>query len=991
VFGIVSKCGTAWFRVTLTPRSAFALLYDLIELCHKYLQGYTVPAKMATPAPPPYQVQMPENFSFRPDDWPKWKRRFERFREASGLSKQEAESQINTLIYCMGDEADDILSSLALKDDEAKVYKTVVAKFDGYFIPKRNIIFERAKFHKRSQKEGEQVDSFFTDLYKLAETCEFGTLKDDMIRDRIVVGILDGSLSEKMQLDDKLTLQKAMTMARSKETVRGQQKVIRSDSSSCDVSKVQAKKNGPAREFKPRFEKPAWVKGKQKRGSKPRPEYAQAQSSQCHRCGKSPAHSKIKCPAKAAECHKCHFVGHYEKMCRSDKVKSVGEVGESLDSDSLFLGEVNSPDSKLQWVSSVKIGDTTLNWKIDTGADVSCIPAEVYTRNKHKLGHLIKSDKKLFGAGGNELRVKGVIPAQLEKKKHTVDNLVYVVQGLRNPLLGRPAIQALKLVSVVESVEQIDQVPEDIKAQYPELFSGLGKMGSEYTIKLKEDAKPYSINTPRRIPIPLLKRTKAELKRMKGLGVITEVTEPTEWAAGMVVVPKANGSVRICVDLTQLNQSVCRERHQMPSVEYTLSQLRGAKVFTKLDANSGFWQIPLNQASSNLTCFMTPWGRFRFNRLPYGISSGPELFQRRMEEILEGLEGVVVEIDDILVYGENQHEHDLRLHAVLQRLVKAGVTLNGPKCEFSKEKLLYLAHILDGNGITADPRKVNAIQEMEEPKDVPELRRFLGMINYLGRFIPDLASKTEPLRSLMNKKNSWVWDSAQKHAFQSLKEELISPPVLAHYDPDKETIISADASSYGLGGCLLQVQSNKEKRPVAYASRALNETEQRYAQIEKEALASTWACERFSDYVLGKTFTLETDHKPLVPLLGGGKSLDQLPARVQRFKLRLMKYSFVVKHVPGKELFVADALSRAPVDRGLSASEAALCSETDAFVNAMFSDLPATDKRLREIREKQWQDEVCVELFKYVEKGWPDRPFIKNCVKPYYPVAGEIT
>ena len=212
--------------------------------------------------------------------------------------------------------------------------------------------------------------------------------------------------------------------------------------------------------------------------------------------------------------------------------------------------------------------------------------------------------------------------------------------------------------------------------QFPSLFQGLGKLQGQYSIKLQEGAKPYALTTPLRVPIPLMKPVKEELERMEKMGVISRISEPTDWCAGIVVVPKANGKVRICVDLTHLNNSVCRERHPLPAVEQTMAQLAGAKIFSKLDANSGFWQIPLTQESIPLTTFITPFGRFCFHRLPFGITSAPEHFQRRMQEIVGDIEGVVCLIDDILVHGCAQEEHDERLLRVLCRLQKEGLTLN---------------------------------------------------------------------------------------------------------------------------------------------------------------------------------------------------------------------------------------------------------------------------------------------------------------------------
>jgi hypothetical protein len=205
---------------------------------------------------------------------------------------------------------------------------------------------------------------------------------------------------------------------------------------------------------------------------------------------------------------------------------------------------------------------------------------------------------------------------------------------------------------------------------------------------------------------------KAELMRMEQAGVISRVTKPTDWCAGMVVVPKINKAVRICVDLTKLNRCVKRERHLLPTVEQALAQLTDAAVFSKLDANSGFWQIPLAADSALLTTFITPFGRFCFHRLPFGITSAPEHFQRRMSEILEGLEGVICNIDDTLIYAKTQEEHDIRLKAALKRLQEAGVTLNKEKCQFSVSEITFLGHIINKQGIRPDPTKLEAINQM---------------------------------------------------------------------------------------------------------------------------------------------------------------------------------------------------------------------------------------------------------------------------------------
>ncbi len=553
---------------------------------------------------------------------------------------------------------------------------------------------------------------------------------------------------------------------------------------------------------------------------------------------------------------------------------------------------------------------------------------------------------------------------------------------LTKPLLGLPAIKALTLVKRVHTV----QVGEDIIKGYPTVFKGLGKLTAPYKIELKPGATPYALSAPRRVPLPLLDKVRTELDRMEAMGVISKVTQPTSWCAGLVVVPKPKSKerLRLCVDLTHLNEWVKRERHILPNVDHSLAMLTGAKIFTKLDATSGFWQIPLTEDSALLTTFITPFGRYCFNRLPFGISSAPEHFQRRMTQILEGCEGVVCHADDILVYGKDQTEYDTRLHQVLMRLSKEGLTLNKEKCEFAKSKLMFLGHSLSTEGAKPDPGKVKAILDMPEPTCVADVRRVMGMANYLGKFLPHLSTYTQPLTILQSEKTEWCWGTPQRKAFQKLKSELSSPRVLAVYSPYAETRVSADASSFGIGAVLIQKQPESEDwKLVVFISRQLSDAEKHYAQIEKEALAATWACERLQSYLLGMSFTIETDHKPLVPLLSS-KALDELPPRVLRFRLRLLKFTYNMVHMPEKQLITADTLSRAPVGHTATQEEEELEADVQIFVDSIRQSLPATEARLQQLAEKQKDDPVCSTLRQYCQTKWPDRAHLPPDIGPYW-------
>ncbi|XP_061132648.1 uncharacterized protein K02A2.6-like [Syngnathus typhle] len=920
-----------------------------------------------------YQVMPPEKFTFKAEDWPKWIKRFERFRIASGLETQAEENQVNALIYSMGEEAEDILVSLHLTPEQMSEYCRVTQRLDAHFVARRNIIFERAKFNQRQQEIGESADSFITALHCLAEHCGYGQLHDEMVRDRLVVGLRDKRLSELLQLDPELTLEKAVTKAKQSEMVKKQQEMLKTnfkgDVVNTHLDSVRIKPQGGAR---PKQNKMQWKPGF---STKAKP---------CTRCGDTKGHAYQQCPAKDASCNNCKKKGHFARMCRSTKMYEVNlERLEDFSSEDIsFLGSL-ACESSDPWMTEIEMDKSNAVFKIDTGADVTAVPAGMYVKGQFK--ELKQTRKVLMGPGRSQLKVKGKFSATLKRRDKSIMEDIYVVEGLSAALLSRQAATALQLVARLDTATLDNK--ETIKQEFPELFTGLGIMKGEYHIVLKPEAQPFSVSTPRRISIPLLPKVKEELSRMEQQGVISKVEQPTEWCAPMVVVPKpARDRVRICSDLTQLNKSVLRERHQLPSVENTLGQLSGAKVFSKLDANAGFWQIPLSKDSSLLTTFITPFGRYCYNRLCFGLSSAPEHFQKRMQQILEGLEGVVCQMDDVLIWGVDQIEHDKRLREALTRLRDAGVTLND-KCEFSKTKIKFLGQIIQATGVSPDPEKLNAVKAMKEPTNISEVRRFLGMANHLGKFLPHLAEKTRPLRDLLRKTNMWSWGPQQIQAFESIKIDLTTPPGLALYDPSADTLVSADSSSYGLGAVLLQKTSSMDWKPVAYASRALSTTEQRYAQIEKEALATTWACERFAEFLIGKDFHIQTDHKPLVPLLGA-RNLDELPPRIQRLKMRLMRFSFTISHVAGKEIATADVLSRAPVT---SSEDRLREEEINLYADAVVDSLPATEKRLKEIQSHQDKDDILRQLKQFCVSGWPDKFSIEKTFMPYFPFAGELT
>ncbi|XP_021341363.1 uncharacterized protein K02A2.6-like [Mizuhopecten yessoensis] len=515
---------------------------------------------------------------------------------------------------------------------------------------------------------------------------------------------------------------------------------------------------------------------------------------------------------------------------------------------------------------------------------------------------------------------------------------------------------------------------KSVLSEYSDVFTGIGQFPGNCTIHINPDVQPV-VNPPRKVPIALRDKLKAELERMVQAEVIVEVNEPTPWVNSLVVVEKASGKLRVCLDPQGLNKAIRRPHYPMKTLEEILPDLSRARYFTKLDARSGYWALKL------LTTFNSPFGRYRFLRMPFGVQSAQNEFKCAIDSSYEGLTGVNAIVDDILVSGKTRQEHDENLRVVLDRTRSVGTKLNDDKLEVGVTSVCYCGHLLSETGLQPDPEKVAAVRDMKPPRDKGELVAILGMINYLAKFAPNLSQVTNPLRSLLPKDIEFVWESQQMEAFQNVKNLITQSPVLAYFDPDEPVTLKVDASKYSLGASLLQ-----HGKPVAYASKSLTPSEVQYAQIEKEMFAILYGCKRFHQYLYGRLIDVESDHKPLESILK--KPIGVAPARLQRMMLQLQKYNVSVRHVPGKQISVANALSR----KFVPDTYPELPEGMDVEVHTVVSNLPVSSRRMDEIRQHTMSDPQMATLTKIIQDGWPDQR--RDCplsIIEYWNLRDEMT
>jgi hypothetical protein len=551
---------------------------------------------------------------------------------------------------------------------------------------------------------------------------------------------------------------------------------------------------------------------------------------------------------------------------------------------------------------------------------------------------------------------------------------------MKSALPNKSILQNTKLTDIKSVV--------DLKRVYPEQFDSIVNFSGKAKLLLKDDAVPF-IDAPRKCPVHIRELLKSEIEKMVAMEVIKKVEEHTDWCSSLAYSTKKDGSLRICLDPQKLNDSLKRCPHKTPTVEELNPEFANAKVFSKLDAKTGYCSVHLEEESQLLTTFRTPFGRYCWRRLPFGLKVSQDIFQAKMDQIVESLPGVACIADDIVVHGKDERSHDENMIKLMNRATQRGLVFNSKKCFIKKDSISFFGNTYTAKGIQPDSAKISDIQNMPTPSNKEDLQRFLGMTNYLAQFIPRYADKAHTLRTLLKKDVPWTWDICYQKCFEELKQAISESACLKYYDTTLPVQIEVDASLKGLGVALVQ-----EGRPVAFGSKSLNECQSNYSNIEREMLAVVYGILRYHTFLYGRSFTVVTDHKPLVTICT--KPIHAAPPRLQRMLLKIQGYSYSIEYRPGADMVLADTLSRLPnpkndgeVELDLRVDTSELDFEDPEHMTIAVINFPLEKQQV--LREETARDPVLNELKSIVYQGWPDNiKQLPTDLRPYWAVRDEL-
>ena len=684
---------------------------------------------------PPAPVNLDSNPA---DSWRLFRQKWQNYATITQLQMQPAEYQVALFLHTIGDAALQIYNGFTFDtDDDSRSVADILAKFDNFAVGEINECYERFVFHNRNQQQNEPFEQFLTSIRVLVKSCNFcDACRSSTLRDRIILGVIDRDVQETLLKERNISLERTIDICRAAENAKSQCKAIRP----AEVNKIDKSRNVERRNNAP------WRRNQQRQHD---PHNPQANSPGCHYCG-GKHQSYETCPAKGQTCNFCLKPNHFEKVCRRKKqadrqVQQIDEDARNSSEEEYAWAICNSPKNKAARKSpmtAILINNINAKMMIDTGASVNVMDEATYDKIHRPPLMRHRGPRIMPYGGGTSLNVLGVCDVTLESKSSIQCHRFHVIKGAHGSLIGFTAAQELGLVNIVNTISS------DWEKEHPGLTKGIGKLKDvQVKLHIDESVRPVAI-TNRKIPFHMRPKIDDEEQRLLREDTIEKVPvgEPTPWVSPIVTPPKKDGSIRLCIDMREPNKAIMRERHNMPTLDELIHDLNGATVFSKLDLSSGYHQLELHPSSRYITTFRTHNGLYRYKRLNFGISSASEIFQEHIRKVISHIAPTKNISDDIIIYGKGENAqamHDRALAETLDALHTNGLTLNLDKCKVNMTSIEYYGMIFSKTGVSPDPKKVQALKELPPPSNVATLRSFLGMMNYLSRFIKDFSIVSE--------------------------------------------------------------------------------------------------------------------------------------------------------------------------------------------------------------------------------------------------------
>lgn len=899
--------------------------------------------------------------TFDPDSM-KWNRWVQKLEGDFQLFKTEENEKAHYLLhYCGHDGYDKVCDDIAPESPYSKTYEQIKAILEKNYNTDPVEIMEVFNFHNRKQNEGESIQDFMAALRKLSVNCSFGIYKDIALRNQFVCGLRSEKIQGKLLEKRELTLQSAIDSAAAMESsMNNAAQIHRNGNSNFSVNYVSNNKQNKLNKNLPYSNNKLSA---QNNTNHINTKIENNNSLKCYRCGNE-NHLANKCGYKNSICSFCNIKGHIVSVCTKKKnSKPVNHIEscpcEIRDLDIFKIEKIDSVDyhDKI-WLEMI-VEDVPIVFEVDTGSPVTIINLDF--KNKFFPNQeMISSKLDLITYCKTSIDVRGFIEVTGEYDGRICTLPLYVVNSDRHPLIGREWIRKyhINIMKFIKNEIHNIEIPKNTDGRLKILFNDYKEVFAttighitdiQAKIHLKDGTKPVFCKA-RPVPFSLKPKIEAELDNLLENNILVKV-DHSDWATPLVTVLKPNGSVRICGDYKiTINPNIMVDKHPLPTIDELFTSMSGGDKFSKIDLTKAYLQLEVRKEDRYLLTLNTHKGLFEPSRLMYGLSSAPAIWQREIEIILQGILGVTVFLDDIKITGPDDKTHLDRLKQVLARLHARNIRVNLEKCEFFSDSIQYCGYVIDRNGIHKVKGKIDAIQNMPRPKNVDEIRSFVGLINYYGRFLKNLSTTIYPLNNLLKKENPFLWNSDCEEAFNEVKVQMQSDVILAHYDPHKKLVLATDASCYGVGAVLSHIDKNGVEQPIQFASQTLSKTQQKYTQIDKEAYGIIFGVQKFTQYLFGRKFILQVDNKPLVQILSPNKDLPNFTAmRMQHYALFLRIFDYDIKFRDTKSHANADAFSRLPT---LTSFPDDQFEATDIVELCQIETLPVHVKELGEITTK---------------------------------------